>query len=161
MRTWLRRFGIVLLVLVIYLLVWPVPVQPVAWRAPAFGGFAGPYARNERLASERLVSVAPEVGPEHIVFGPDGKLYTGVLSGAVLRMNPDGSGRENVWRLHRRAAELGGHLRTGLEDTFYLPDGCKAGSNGELIDAIVRMARAAGRECATPAEARTLLHLAG
>ena len=35
-------------------------------------------------------------------------------------------GREEIWPLHRRAAELGGHLRTGLEDTFYLPDGSKA-----------------------------------
>ena len=29
-------------------------------------------------------------------------------------------GRTSIWALHRRAAELGGHLRTGLEDTFYL-----------------------------------------
>jgi sugar lactone lactonase YvrE len=43
-----------------------------------------------------VISVAPEFGPEHIEFGPDGKLYTGVLSGAVLRMNPDGSGIETV-----------------------------------------------------------------
>ena len=70
-------------------------------------------------------------------------------------------GRENVWPLHRRTAELGGNLRTGLEDTFYLPDGRKARSNGELVETIVALARAAGRECATPAEARTLLHLGG
>ena len=32
-------------------------------------------------------------------------------------------GRAEIWPLHRRAAELGGDLRTGLEDTIYLPDG--------------------------------------
>jgi len=69
-------------------------------------------------------------------------------------------GRENVWPLHQRTAELGGNLRTGLEDTFYLPGGRKARSNGELIAAIVALARAAGREIATPAEARQMLHLA-
>jgi 3-keto-5-aminohexanoate cleavage enzyme len=69
-------------------------------------------------------------------------------------------GRENVWPLHQRAAELGGNLRTGLEDTFYLPDGRKARSNGELVAAIVALARAVGREIATPAEARQILHLA-
>lgn len=69
-------------------------------------------------------------------------------------------GRENIWPLHRRAAELGGNLRTGLEDTFYLPDGSKATSNGQLIDAIVLAARAAGREIASPAEARKILALA-
>jgi 3-keto-5-aminohexanoate cleavage enzyme len=68
-------------------------------------------------------------------------------------------GRANVWPLHRRAAELGGNLRTGLEDTFYLPDGSKATSNGQLIDAVVRTARETGREIASPAEAREILAL--
>jgi uncharacterized protein (DUF849 family) len=66
-------------------------------------------------------------------------------------------GREDVWAVHRRTAELGGHLRTGLEDTFYLPNGNKATSNGPLIEALVATAREAGREIASPAEARELL----
>ena len=68
-------------------------------------------------------------------------------------------GREDVWPLHRRAAELGGDLRTGLEDTFYLPDASRAPSNGALIEAIVASAREVGREIASPAEARQLLGL--
>jgi uncharacterized protein (DUF849 family) len=68
-------------------------------------------------------------------------------------------GRAEVWALHARAAELGGHLRTGLEDTFYLPDGRRALSNGELVDALARCARAAGRAIASPAEARRLMGL--
>lgn len=71
-----------------------------------------------------------------------------------------GIGREEVWDLHRRTAELGGQLRTGLEDTFYLPDGSKARSNGELVAALVAVARAAGREPTTPAETRARLGLA-
>lgn len=63
-------------------------------------------------------------------------------------------GRQEVWDVHRKAAALGGALRTGLEDTFYLPDGSRARGNGELIEAMVRVAREAGREIATPAEAR-------
>jgi len=65
-------------------------------------------------------------------------------------------GREDVWPVHRKTAELGGHLRTGLEDTFYLPDGGKSVSNGPLIEALARTAREAGREVATPAEARAM-----
>ncbi len=65
-------------------------------------------------------------------------------------------GREEVWAVHRKTAELGGHLRTGLEDTFYLPDGSKSASNGPLIEALAKTAREAGREIATPAEARAL-----
>lgn len=68
-------------------------------------------------------------------------------------------GREEIWPLHQRTADLGGDLRTGLEDTFYLPDGSKATQNGQLVDAIVACARKAGRDIASPAEARALLHL--
>jgi uncharacterized protein (DUF849 family) len=68
-------------------------------------------------------------------------------------------GREEIWPLHQAAADQGGDLRTGLEDTFYLPDGGRAKHNGELIEAIVACARKAGREVASPAEARQLLGL--
>lgn len=68
-------------------------------------------------------------------------------------------GREEVWPVHRRSAELGGQLRTGLEDTFYLPDGRKARSNGELVEALARIAREVGREPASPEEARAMLGL--
>jgi 3-keto-5-aminohexanoate cleavage enzyme len=69
-------------------------------------------------------------------------------------------GREEIWPLHQAAADQGGDLRTGLEDTFYLPSGDKATSNGQLVEAIVACARKAGREVASPAEARQLLGLA-
>ena len=65
-------------------------------------------------------------------------------------------GRAEIWPLHRACAELGGCLRTGLEDTFYLPDGAKARSNGELVEAVARIARQAGREIASPQEARAM-----
>ena len=68
-------------------------------------------------------------------------------------------GRAEIWPVHRRTAELGGMLRTGLEDTFYLPGGERAGGNGALIEALARCARDAGREVASPAEARRLLGL--
>lgn len=68
-------------------------------------------------------------------------------------------GRENIWPLHRRAAELGGQLRTGVEDTFYLPDGQKTHSNGPLIETLARYAREVGRKIASPADVRKLLGL--
>lgn len=69
-------------------------------------------------------------------------------------------GRAEVWPVHRRAAELGGHLRTGLEDCFYMPDGERAGSNAALIEVLAACAREVGREVASPAEARAMLGLA-
>jgi len=69
-------------------------------------------------------------------------------------------GRQEIWPLHQRVAELGGMLRTGVEDTFFLPDGSRARGNGDLIDAIVQCARNCGREIASPKEAREILGFA-
>ncbi len=91
MRKALLIAGAVIAAVLVYLFAWPVPVEPVGWNAPEWAGYVGVHARNERLARVQLVQVTPEVGPEHIAFGPDGKLYTATLSGAVLRMNADGS----------------------------------------------------------------------
>jgi 3-keto-5-aminohexanoate cleavage enzyme len=68
-------------------------------------------------------------------------------------------GRSEIWPVHQLTAELGGMLRTGLEDTFYLPNGERASGNGALIEALAACARRAGREVATPAEARQRLGL--
>jgi uncharacterized protein (DUF849 family) len=63
-------------------------------------------------------------------------------------------GRQEVWAVHRRMAELGGDVRTGLEDTFYLPDGSRATTNGQLVDALVGIVRETGREPASLEQTR-------
>ena len=68
-------------------------------------------------------------------------------------------GRKEIWDLQRKALEEGGNVRTGLEDTFYLPNGEKAQSNGELVEALARITREVGREIATAEEAREILGL--
>jgi uncharacterized protein (DUF849 family) len=69
-------------------------------------------------------------------------------------------GRAEIWPVHQRTAELGGMLRSGLEDTFYLPSGERASGNGPLIAELAACAERAGRAVAGPAEARSLLGLA-
>jgi uncharacterized protein (DUF849 family) len=66
-------------------------------------------------------------------------------------------GREEVWPLHRRALELGGNVRTGLEDTFYLPNGERARNNGDLVKALADMVREVGRDIANAEEAHQIL----
>jgi uncharacterized protein (DUF849 family) len=77
-----------------------------------------------------------------------------------VRWQTIGIGREEVWALHREAAELGGDVRTGLEDTFYLPDGARASSNGALVEALVKLVREVGREPANVAQARAAYGIA-
>jgi 3-keto-5-aminohexanoate cleavage enzyme len=61
------------------------------------------------------------------------------------------------WALIAAAAALGGNVRAGLEDNFYLPDGQMARSNGDLIAKSREIVENAGRRVATVAEARELL----
>jgi uncharacterized protein (DUF849 family) len=68
-------------------------------------------------------------------------------------------GRAEIWPVHQKTADMGGMLRTGLEDTFYLPSGERASGNGALIAELALCAERAGRVIATPQEARTLLEL--
>jgi uncharacterized protein (DUF849 family) len=68
-------------------------------------------------------------------------------------------GRKEVWPLLRKCVELGGHVRTGLEDTFYLPDGKRAKSNEELIASLVKVVREFGKEPCNTTEARAIFGL--
>ena len=61
------------------------------------------------------------------------------------------------WRLVAAAAALGGNVRVGLEDNFYLPDGEMARSNGDLIGRARRIVEDTGRRAATVDETRELL----
>lgn len=84
----------VLFLLAAYLTLWPVPIEPVSWKAPMPPGYIGPHAVNTRLANLKMISLGAEEGPEHIAIGKDGKLYTTVVSGNILRMNLDGGAQE-------------------------------------------------------------------
>jgi uncharacterized protein (DUF849 family) len=61
------------------------------------------------------------------------------------------------WMLVAAALTLGGSIRVGLEDNFYLPNGEMARSNGDLIAKARQMTQDAGRRPATVHEARALL----
>lgn len=69
-----------------------------------------------------------------------------------------GIGRDQ-WRLVAAACAMGGNVRVGLEDNFYLPDGTMARSNGELVERAARMVRDQGREVAGVEECRRRLQL--
>jgi len=65
----------------------------------------------------------------------------------------------NQWPLVAAAITMGGNVRVGLEDNFYVEDGKMANSNGDLVEKAGRIVRDLGREVATSAEARAQLGL--
>jgi 3-keto-5-aminohexanoate cleavage enzyme len=59
------------------------------------------------------------------------------------------------------AAAMGADvIRTGYEDTALLPNGDTAPTNAEMVEKMVGLVRAVGREIASPAEARAIYGLA-
>lgn len=106
--------------------------------------------------------------PLHVsaVMGVTGGIPPGARNLALMADNvPAGShwgvigiGR-GQWLLVAAALTLGGSIRVGLEDNFYLPDGTMARSNGELIAKARQLTADVGRQPASVAEARALLGL--
>ncbi|HXE50485.1 MAG TPA: SMP-30/gluconolactonase/LRE family protein [Ramlibacter sp.] len=94
MKKAILTLALLFLALAAYLALWPVPIQPVGWNAPAAPGYSGVHAVNNKLAGLQLISLGAEEGPEHVVLARDGKLYAAVASGNILRMNADGTGQE-------------------------------------------------------------------
>ncbi|HEA65919.1 MAG TPA: 3-keto-5-aminohexanoate cleavage protein [Desulfobacterales bacterium] len=54
---------------------------------------------------------------------------------------------------------MGGHVRVGMEDNIYYDKGVLATSNAQFVERIVRIAKAYGREVASPDDTRTILGL--
>lgn len=94
----LRRFFITVAgavsLLLLYLFLWPVPIDPVAWDAPTDRGKVDPFEANDLLRRAMLIELGPHEGPEDITAGPDGRLYTGTSDGRILRFRTDGSAVE-------------------------------------------------------------------
>jgi len=78
------------------------------------------------------------------------------LPGVPAHWGVIGIGRVQ-WAMVGAALSLGGSVRVGLEDNFYLPDGTMAQSNGELVARARQMCEDVGRRPATVEEARALL----
>jgi sugar lactone lactonase YvrE len=110
----LRLIGGAVVVAALYLLLWPVPVDPVAWIAPVDRGFVVPYDVNDALHYARGFDIAPHAGPEDITAGSDGHLYSTSADGAILRL--DGRGSVEVF------ANTGGR-----------PLGIEAAADGSLV----------------------------
>ncbi len=106
--------------------------------------------------------------PLHVscVMGVTGGIPPGARNLALMADNVPAGAHWGVigisreqWLLVAAALALGGSVRVGLEDNFYLPDGTMARSNGDLIARARRMAEDTGRRVATLAETRAMLGL--
>jgi len=117
-----------------------------------------------------LVDMGLLRAPLHVscVMGVTGGIPATARNLALMADNVPGGAHWGVigvgraqWMLVAAALTLGGSVRVGLEDNFYLPDGAMARSNGELIARARRLTEDVGRSVATAAQARAMLGVRG
>jgi len=89
-KTLLAFIGSLLILVALYLLLWPVPVDPVAWDAPLSRGLVGAFETNSRLQKARGIDLGVHRGPEDIAQGHDGRLYATTAGGIILQIDGDG-----------------------------------------------------------------------
>lgn len=74
-----------------YLCLWPVPIHAQRWHPDPPRAYAGPFAANTAMAAPHRIVLGGEIGPEHVLVGPDNDVYVGVVSGRILRLSKDGA----------------------------------------------------------------------
>ena len=87
---------LLLLIILAYFLIWPIPVEPVAWKAPLNPGLKGPFAVNNRLAGLETLSIGNHNGPEDIALDAQGRIYASTREGHIVRLQADGSS-PRIW----------------------------------------------------------------
>ncbi|WP_370136490.1 strictosidine synthase family protein [Alteromonas sp.] len=80
----MKVLGGVFIVILGYLLLWPVPIAPMSWQAPSSNGFSGQFAENTRLSGLTLIALDSDNGPEDFAINAAGTIATATHSGAVL-----------------------------------------------------------------------------
>jgi 3-keto-5-aminohexanoate cleavage enzyme len=101
-----------------------------------------------------------------MVFGVAGGVpyEPGLFAGVLSHLPPGatysacGAG-PNQFRAAMTSAVNGGHIRVGLEDNVRMPNGELAGGSWEQVEWAAEVARSAGREIASPQDARRILGL--
>lgn len=83
--------GGALFVLLLYLLLWPVHIDPIAWEPQPVPTLEGDFAENRVLQGMELFATPNGHGPEDVALDAEGRIYVGVEEGQIIRYAADGS----------------------------------------------------------------------
>ena len=83
--------AVILIAVVAYLLLAPVPINPAAWTPPAAPALTGQYQQNSRLAPVERLALGDGHKPEDVALDSGGKIYAGFEDGRIVVLQPDGT----------------------------------------------------------------------
>ena len=90
-----KRFGLIVLFIVVsvlmYLLIMPVPIAPAAWTPPLAPALTGQYAQNTRLSTVQKLPLGDGHKPEDVALDAEGKIYGGFEDGRIMVLQADGT----------------------------------------------------------------------
>jgi sugar lactone lactonase YvrE len=81
---------VIVLITIVYLLVAPVPIDPVAWTPPEAPALTGQYEQNSRLAPVQRLSLDDGHAPEDVALDREGRIYAGFEDGRIVQLQADG-----------------------------------------------------------------------
>jgi sugar lactone lactonase YvrE len=87
--TFVKFIAALFILLFAWLAFWPVPIEPVAWDAPAAPALEGRYAVNERLAAVQRAGQGVGTGPEDVEIDAEGRVFVGYEDGRIVRFSAD------------------------------------------------------------------------
>ncbi len=94
MKKIIKLLAILIVLVIVYLLIWPVPIDPVAWTPPEAPVLEGQYAANDYLKDVERIGVGSGIGPEDVAIDDKGRIYGGYEDGRIIRFQNDGSSPE-------------------------------------------------------------------
>jgi sugar lactone lactonase YvrE len=110
MRKFLAGILFLIALLLLYLLFWPVAIDPADWQAPA-ADVSELYPPNTLLAGIERLEITGGYGPEDVAVDSAGQIYGGLQDGRIIRMSPE-SGAAQVFA-DTKGRPLGLHFDSG------------------------------------------------
>lgn len=105
--------AVVVAIVVLYLLFWPVPISPVAWTPPPALTLTGQYQQNSLLSNTERLSLGTGTpnagagfGPEDVALDAEGRIFSGLDDGRIIRLQADGARPEVFANTHGRPLGL-------------------------------------------------------
>lgn len=89
-RLILRSIIFIVVIIIGYLIAWPVPIKPVAWTPPPAPELTGQYAQNSELAQIERLKI-DGFAPEDVAIDKQDRIYCGDDHGRIWRFHADGT----------------------------------------------------------------------
>ena len=103
-RSFLVALFALVIAAVLYLLFWPVSINPASWTPVPAPQLTDKYQQNSKLSSTERLPVGPS--PEDVAIDSQDRIYAGLDDGRIIRLRPDGTGAEVFANTHGRPLGL-------------------------------------------------------